>query len=532
MKERAQLPPKHTFSPLPGFFERKREIKAIERALSGVPTFNVLFGASSVGKTALCRQVLTQSQFHVLHYDLRIAGFADLSSLYFAFASQMEQYFVELSKRLEGYEDFEKESYAFKHDRMAIEKRVEGGGEVKTSDIAHILELFQSALLKYWSFEPTLPKSEESSAAEKATNDQQDTAKSLKQRAVDVAHHEYEELAGKPAIGMTREATPTPAPRVGQTETVQSQSEEGVKPKKLVPVIFFDEAHRLPLLIRDKKAMKCILDAMLVLTKQDRLIHVIHATSDPFYMHWLRQLNVMQHCKIMTIGDTSREEAEQYFREHLLPDVPEAIRGHLKFDDIFEVFGGKLAHISDYVADFVNADGKLQPKESSHYAQAHALLNLQLIHASPSLSSADADDVDGQASGFGIYSPLKPLASNDSPQAAASASNDFLPEDLLNVCRRLLKDDAIPYFPLCRELGARAVDGLIKGRILELRWVESVTPELNVEQSSVETGPLLLPTTPVVRSAMQQVVEEWKDYVEGQLSSSATSAKDEAPAKQ
>ena len=46
MRERAQMPPKHTFSPLPGFFERKEEVKAIERALSGVPTFNVLFGAS------------------------------------------------------------------------------------------------------------------------------------------------------------------------------------------------------------------------------------------------------------------------------------------------------------------------------------------------------------------------------------------------------------------------------------------------------------------------------------------------------
>lgn len=75
----------------------------------------------------------------------------------------MEQYFVELSKRLEGYEDFEKESYAFKvggvpvmpvkalkytltkavvqHDRLGVEKRVENGGEVKTSDVAHILEL-------------------------------------------------------------------------------------------------------------------------------------------------------------------------------------------------------------------------------------------------------------------------------------------------------------------------------------------------------------------------------------------------------
>ena len=55
-----------------------------------------------------------------------------------------------------------------------------------------------------------------------------------------------------------------------------------------------------PALIRSIDAMKCLLDAMLVLTKQDRLCHVIHATSDPFYQTWLRQLNVMQHCKVQT----------------------------------------------------------------------------------------------------------------------------------------------------------------------------------------------------------------------------------------
>ena len=82
-------------------------------------------------------------------------------------------------------------------------------------------------------------------------------------------------------------------------------------------VIFFDEAHKLwvvsqdffyillliiydasPALIQSTETMKCLLDSMLVLTKQDRLCHVIHATSDPFYQTWLRQLNVMQHCKV------------------------------------------------------------------------------------------------------------------------------------------------------------------------------------------------------------------------------------------
>jgi len=49
-RERAQLRPKHTFARLPGFFPRKAEMQAIERALEGEPSFTILFGASSVGK--------------------------------------------------------------------------------------------------------------------------------------------------------------------------------------------------------------------------------------------------------------------------------------------------------------------------------------------------------------------------------------------------------------------------------------------------------------------------------------------------
>lgn len=130
------VPPSHTFSPLPGFFERPNEIKAIERALGSIPTFTVLFGASSVGKTALLRQVLSSDRYHVLHFDLRIAGFADLSSLYFSLSTQLESYFAAIPDLLGkewGWGEFEKESWAFKHDRAAVQKRIEQGGEVKSS---------------------------------------------------------------------------------------------------------------------------------------------------------------------------------------------------------------------------------------------------------------------------------------------------------------------------------------------------------------------------------------------------------------
>ena len=144
-KERAQLHTTHTFSPFPGFFPRRAELQAIERILKGAPSFTILFGASSVGKTALLREVLSRDSYHVLHFDLRIAGFADLASLYMSLNRQMEQYFYELS-RMDGYHEFEKEGWGFKHDRINVEKIIESAGPnaVKTSDIARLMELFQS----------------------------------------------------------------------------------------------------------------------------------------------------------------------------------------------------------------------------------------------------------------------------------------------------------------------------------------------------------------------------------------------------
>lgn len=141
----------------------------MERALGSVPAFTVLFGASSVGKTALLRQVLSSDRFHVLHFDLRIAGFADLASLHSSLSAQLESYFAAIPELMGGkkwgWDDFAREALAFKYESQEVRKRVESGGEVKTSvsrpfppgwtrtdrrfaqDIAHLLELFQVRFL-------------------------------------------------------------------------------------------------------------------------------------------------------------------------------------------------------------------------------------------------------------------------------------------------------------------------------------------------------------------------------------------------
>jgi len=151
---------------------------------------------------------------------------------------------------------------------------------------------------------------------------------------------------------------------------------------------------------------------------------------------------------------------------------------------------------------------------------------------------------------------------------------EFSAMELLKVMSRLSKPETqyLPYFHLCRELGVRAVDGMVKGRVLDLRWTETVTKEsgeeprvrslppvpMNVQNTGAVLGsgvsgvgngvipgappplvdedeimepvsagemhsgnvfeavmevigPKLVPTTPIMRYAMRDVVEEYED---------------------
>ncbi|KAI0050287.1 hypothetical protein FA95DRAFT_1555794 [Auriscalpium vulgare] len=495
-RERAQLRPSHTFSRLPNFFPRPAELEAVGRVLEEEPCFTVLFGASSVGKTALLRQLLTSDKYHVLHFDLRIAGFADLESLYMSLSQQMEQYFIYIAET-DGYQDFEKEAWGFKHDRLSVERRLSdsnGSGYIKTSDIARLMELFQSSLLKYREFVPTDPsKKSDGSHSQPPTNSEPISQQSRTKRK------KWWRL-GSSSQERVNQKQQERRPPNGQ------EAEKPVElPPKKMPVFFLDEAHKLPGLIQSVEAMKSLLDSMLVLTKQDRLCHVIHATSDPFYQTWLRQLNVMQHCKIITIGDCSKAEARAFYEERILPRVPEHLRRGLDFERLYEAFGGRLVHWQDYVTDYVNANGRLEIHQSSHFIQAHALLNLHIIHSSQAPQGAEPSKSRSRrastatavrqstanlpssptrgGSGFPIYSPLTGPPRNphgsSSQMSEPGYTSDFTAIQLLRVMSRLTQPGArcLPYFMLCREFGVRAVDGMVRGRILDLRWMDPITKE-------------------------------------------------------
>lgn len=59
-----------------------------------------------------------------------------------------------------------------------------------------------------------------------------------------------------------------------------------------------------------------------------------------------------------------------------------------------------------------------------------------------------------------------------------AASADFTATQLIKVMNKLTETEngvrSLPYFALCREIGVKAVDGMVRGRILDLRWSDVV----------------------------------------------------------
>lgn len=96
-REAKKIPKKHTFSKLPGFHGRKAEQALLHKILTTQPKMTTIFGATSVGKTALLREVLATDEYFVVRFDLRISGFADLRTLYLALCEQFQIFFNEAS---------------------------------------------------------------------------------------------------------------------------------------------------------------------------------------------------------------------------------------------------------------------------------------------------------------------------------------------------------------------------------------------------------------------------------------------------
>ncbi|KAF9523784.1 hypothetical protein CPB83DRAFT_862279 [Crepidotus variabilis] len=470
-----------------------------------------------------------------------------------------------------------KSGHDFRSEKRALPRSQSTSGSkgLRTSDISRLMEMFQAGLVKYWDFEPQSKDStlgRHSSRARHATHGINGGSEVTSSSRTKVEGEQESNLNpieegklgrtssrrwGFMAFGSTgrmrgggsrrdRRGRSSREVRGSEETTVEREkgkereeiSEEGQSGrwlgKKKVPVIFIDEAHKLPQLI-PADTLKCLLDALLVLTKQNRLCHVIHASNDPFYQSWLRSTGVLSGCKMITLGDLNKNETRRFYRERVFPRVPERIRGPLNFEVLWDAFGGRMMHWMDYVEEFVGSGGVLDVKQSSHFLQAHTLLNLHIIHASQAPGSSDPNPDQGGSANNGNTSMNHPNMSNTDTRtlhpglgpagfkayaghggggdtsfgsgfgfpgstvgfshltpSPPPAPPPFTAMQLLKVISRLslattgLSSDGmttvinpggepyLAYFHLCRELGVRAVDGMVRGGVLDLRWNECI----------------------------------------------------------
>lgn len=141
-------------------------------------------------------------------------------------------------------------------------------------------------------------------------------------------------------------------------------------------------------------------------------------------------------------------------------------------------------------------------KQSSPFLQAHATLNLHIVHSSqlacardpttpstpgprPRSSGPDALHAGLGPAGFKSYLPRDTFSVDD-------YSADFTAMQLLKVMSKLSQPGTqhLPYFLLCREIGVRAVDGMIKAKVLNLQWTEPVGREPDIPVISAPVSPI------------------------------------------
>jgi hypothetical protein len=385
-------------------------------------------------------------------------------------------------------EEMDKMAITFKHLLLDLDEREIANPEsqVAVADIADLMETLQSCLLSYWEYDPKAKLEEKNKEA--AEEGKAEIGGPHQARRADVAS--------------TGEIGKDSQPEVVETDENANEEEETVDDDlfKKRPIVFLlDEAHKLPALINDQLSLKVFLDTLLVLTKQDRLCHVILSTSDSFFQHFLRSMNVGHHAQILTIGDCSKEETHQFFQDEIMPTVPEELRHKVDFEEVYAAFGGKLSHISDYMSVWINNSGEdITPLTSPIFTQAYTLLQFHLTHES-----------------FDTYSPLSTSTAWTNPEE----SPQFTRKDLIYVMQKLVEPPySLPYFDLCRKIGTAQTDGMIKTRVLDLRWTRTVTPEQEwIESIWSKDGverPIVLPMTRIVRRAMEIALKEESERVD------------------
>ncbi|RIA93733.1 hypothetical protein C1645_819028 [Glomus cerebriforme] len=121
------------------------------------------------------------------------------------------------------------------------------------------------------------------------------------------------------------------------------------------PILVIDEANAMEtfLFSASKEGIK-FLEWIKLNSIQKNKFHVVLTSSEPFFLKWANDFFGATNLTPYVVGDLSKEEAEEFFEEYVLPSHEKNIRKELegKFDQIYKYTGTRMSFIRNWVKDY------------------------------------------------------------------------------------------------------------------------------------------------------------------------------------
>jgi hypothetical protein len=126
----------------------------------------------------------------------------------------------------------------------------------------------------------------------------------------------------------------------------------------------------------------------------------------------------------------------------------------------------------------------------AHRASPETFLHPSLGAAGFRMYQAGTNPTQSNLSYGMLGSSASPLIASFTPYAGVGAVPEFTPMQLLKVMSRFTTGGVmyLPYFHLCRELGAKAVDGMIRGKVVDVKWTDGIPGAVDASRRPISVA--------------------------------------------
>ena len=134
-----------------------------------------------------------------------------------------------------------------------------------------------------------------------------------------------------------------------------------------MPIFVIDEANELSALTKDPNGHDTILNLfkwLILNNKELGRFHTILSVAIAFFICGYRALSVLQGTYAnYVIGDLTKESAEEFWLEKLLPVIQDKKISLPNFNEIYKVCGGNMLLLKRMLWEHILAEGRINPDD-------------------------------------------------------------------------------------------------------------------------------------------------------------------------